>query len=105
MTSRKIKTYADIGIEDVVDVEVEFDFQPEERMTRDYPGCPAYIEIISVIRGGVDITAFIDETEIQQIEQRIWDILNDEAYADQAEEAYDHYKDAQLEKYWRNEDE
>ena len=31
-----------------VEVTVEFDFQPEEKASWDYPGCPAHLELCTV---------------------------------------------------------
>lgn len=33
------------------DLVIEFDYQPEERQTRDEPGCPESVEIYSVMAG------------------------------------------------------
>lgn len=34
--------------EEEVEVEVDFDFSPAEKMTHDYPGCDASVEINSI---------------------------------------------------------
>ena len=52
-----------------VELEVEFDFQPYEPSTSEYPGCPEEIMITSVIFNGTDITDFIWEFgDIEEIE-------------------------------------
>lgn len=38
----------DLAITNELLVDVDFDYLPEERMTRDSPGCPAEIEIENV---------------------------------------------------------
>ena len=35
--------------EQEIQVDIQYDIQPEEKMTHDYPGCDAYCEITSVV--------------------------------------------------------
>lgn len=68
-----------------VDFDVEFDFQPEEAQTHDYPGCPAEITITCIECKGVDFTEFFSQygtdKEIRDIyndfEQLIWEARAD----------------------------
>lgn len=55
-----------------VELEVEFDFQPYEPSTSEYPGCPEEIVITSVVLDGTDITDFIWEfMDIEEIEKLV----------------------------------
>ena len=71
-----------IGFKEL-DVEVEYDYQPEEKEVRyysdgsGYPGCAASLEICNVWHEGVDITAFFEEAGlIYQLEEQVMKNLN-----------------------------
>lgn len=52
-----------------VELEVEFEYQPYEPATMEYPGCGESVEITAVIFKGTDITDFIWEFgDIEEIE-------------------------------------
>ena len=46
-------------------------YQPYERMTHDYPGCPESVELEQVLHGGLDMLALLTKREIDAIEQQI----------------------------------
>jgi len=54
----KLKT--DLG---GIEVEIFFDYQPAEQLTRDYPGCPESIQISEVK---------IDSYEDEEVEDIVW---------------------------------
>lgn len=66
-----------------IEFDVEFDYQPEERMVmyyRDgsgYPGCPASVEITSITHKGTDFFDFL-ENELDSIEDLILEKLENE---------------------------
>ena len=45
---------------DTGDLVIEFDYQPAERQTRDYPGCDADVEITAVYANGQDISYWVE---------------------------------------------
>jgi hypothetical protein len=40
---------------------IEFDYQPGEEMTRDYPGCEADVEITAIYANGMDMIYWMEE--------------------------------------------
>ena len=58
-----------------IEMEVIFDYQPEEPSTHDYPGCGATICINEVIVNGVDIVELLDH-ELEQIEDYLYNNYN-----------------------------
>ena len=83
--------HADIGEDDLIELQVAFDVQPAERATRDYPGCPASIDICSVKRDGREILSDLDRDQIDEIEDRLWAALDEQSASDRADAAYDRY--------------
>ena len=82
----------DLGEIGEQEVSVKFDFFPEEKMTRDDPGCSAEVEITSVIWRGIDIQADCCKELIEQLEQEAFDDIDDQrdtALADRAEYLFD----------------
>lgn len=76
------------NVDEEIEIEVYFDFQPEERMTRHYPGCDPSVEICEVIRAdnGVELCLLPDEQE------RIEEILVEKAEENRQEQiAYRKY--------------
>lgn len=69
-----------------VTFDVEFDYQPDEPQTYDYPGCGASVDVTCIECNGVDFTEFFteygDKKEITKVlndfEQLIWDALAEE---------------------------
>jgi len=55
-----------------IDFVVEYDLQPYERATRDYPGCAESIDNISVYHKDTDFTEFFED-DMDMIEQEIRD--------------------------------
>lgn len=53
------------------EVEVEFNYQPEERATKDYPGASEEIEIETVIISGIDITVLVSKEVLKAIEYEL----------------------------------
>lgn len=59
---------------------VEYDYQPEESMTLDYPGCPEYCEVTKITtEHGDDITSLFD-TMADKIEDAILEAHRDKYY-------------------------
>ena len=61
-----------------IEIEVDFDLQPEERMTHDYPGCDAsvdvnYAEIVSKKPGCYQREVELSKEEEDRIEEEIMD--------------------------------
>lgn len=58
-----------------VDLQVTYDYQPSERMTSTYPGCPASVEICEVYLlnapGRVDVHPFLSEPVLRELEARV----------------------------------
>ena len=67
-----------VGLESGIEFVAECDFQPAERMTRDYPGCDAELEInlpiILVRRNGEEVDCW-NEHILNLIEQDKWELL------------------------------
>lgn len=63
-------------------VEVAFDYQPAEPMSsdREYPGCKASVQISKIFHDGLDITDYLSEEVISQIELTILRNGNDRRY-------------------------
>lgn len=67
----KITVYYKLGA-DMIEMEVEFEHQPEERQTREYPGCPASVEIQSVtINESENLVELLADNVITKIEEII----------------------------------
>jgi hypothetical protein len=62
-----------------VEFEVEYDFQPEEKATRDYPGCGMEITPTCITCEGVDFSEFFFEygtiKEIEKVIQNFVDLI------------------------------
>lgn len=52
-------------------LDVTFDYQPEEKPTRDYPGCAEEVEVQEVIYKGVDIYPIISDDMMYDIEHKL----------------------------------
>lgn len=73
-----------IGFKEL-DIEVEYDYQPEEKEVRyykdgsGYPGCAASLEVCNVWHEGVDITAFFEEAGLMyKLEEEIGLLISKE---------------------------
>jgi hypothetical protein len=73
MQSRKYETEVLIGNKDVP-VVIEYDYQPPERCTRDYPGCDAEVTIIEITDANGN-AVILSESYIAILEE---EILEDE---------------------------
>lgn len=51
-----------------------YDYQPEERQTYDYPGCPEEFEIYNITLNGID-ASWLLESQIEEFEQEVIDNL------------------------------
>ena len=53
------------NVDEEIEIEVSFDYQPEENQTRDYPGCSADVEIneVIVVDSGAEICLLPKELE------------------------------------------
>lgn len=68
--------YFQNGFDDVT-LDVEFDYQPYEAMTRDYPGCPEAVDIYSVILEdtGSEV-CLLPDAEVE-VEEKILDNIHE----------------------------
>ncbi len=62
-----------------LDVDIEFDYQPEEPQTRDYPGCEADVDITSVTFKGVELRDALSKTQLNELAEFCWDGLSGES--------------------------
>jgi hypothetical protein len=72
-----------------VSMVVEYDYEPEERQTLEYPGYPETCDVVTVSVGGVEITPLLDIDVIHSIETLILEGRDDDfrqAQEDAAEE-------------------
>lgn len=51
-----------------VEIECHLDYEPFERMTLEYPGCPEDVTLTAAYLRGVDIYELLSEKQIDQIE-------------------------------------
>jgi signal recognition particle subunit SEC65 len=68
------------GYDEEIKIEVEYDYQPFESMTWDYPGCPEQATIYSVIiaETGQEICLLPDVEK--EISEKILEILHEGEY-------------------------
>ena len=66
-----------------IEIEVDYDFCPAERMTRHYPGSPAQIEINTLLISGDELPIEIFNSIMadfqDEIEEWCWDDVRDRA--------------------------
>lgn len=55
-----------------IEVDVEYDYQPFEAQTLNYPGCDASIENVSVVIGNYEITNHLDVSTTESINNQCW---------------------------------
>lgn len=69
-----------------LDVYIHYDFQPFEPQTLEHPGCRAEIEYMSVWVGDTEITAILDDAQLNELMQKCLEAEvkdpNDEANCD-----------------------
>ena len=77
-------------------IDIEYEIEPEETTTRDYPGCPAQLEVVDMFIKGKRVHPFTFQMIMKhhgdEIEQACWEEANQEAqeqYAAHAEHLYD----------------
>ena len=97
-------------------VTIEFEYQPEEPMTRSYPGADASIDVCSVKLDEVEIIEALERLDakseekhgyMDSVEEQCWEQVNSgihvDEYASRADYLYDQAKDRALEEcYERN---
>ena len=66
--SGSFETYIEIP------VTIYYDFQPPERQTRHYPGCPAAVCVTDIVVPG-DYVSYILKNYEDSLEQECWDDL------------------------------
>ncbi len=57
-----------------LEIDVEYDYQPEEPSTYWYPGCPEAVEITDIKLGGRSLPAWVQGEILKQLEE---DIVSD----------------------------
>lgn len=63
------------------DLVIEFDYEPAEPSTRDDPGCPESVDVVSVMAGQIDITDWCSEESIEFFAQKALEAIA-EGFAD-----------------------
>ena len=81
-----------------LEFEVDFDIQKEEKMTRNYPGCPADIEINEIEAEGClrGINQCLFDKVLAKYQEEIEEVCWEEAFEDHQAylvEAADHMRD------------
>lgn len=66
---------------------IDYTYYPEEKMTRDYPGCPASIELeqlhVNVGDTMCDVTFLLsNQTFHNNMESRVWEMIEEEDASD-----------------------
>ena len=74
MSSHTLKTY----IGDDCPVVVEYDYQPRERMTLEYPGCSEGVEVESVEVNGKEILEELSKKCLDELEEKCLDDIHDQ---------------------------
>lgn len=59
----KTKTHIEL------EVDIEYDFHPEEPATQEYPGCEAAVEINEILVCGTDILGDLTSDQMDALEQ------------------------------------
>ena len=73
------KTTIELENGDEIEIEVDFDASPAERMTHDYPGCDASVEINYVeVAGGKTIELSKEDEELMEEEILDWLITQED---------------------------
>lgn len=78
-----------------IEVDVEFDFQPEEKANYFYPGCKAEISIESAKVGATEIPDWLFNCISQQLAEDAWEFIKKEketALLDKADYLYEQQK-------------
>lgn len=78
MSENILKTH--VGSE--IDVTVYFDYQPEEPMERDYPGCPSEVALNAVYVNGLedaDILETLNDSWVDTLKERCEQMIIDNA--------------------------
>ena len=69
-----------------LEIEIDYDFQPMEKMTRHYPGCPAEVEINTLLINGIELPMKLQSSIMKDFEYEInewcWDDVRDRAAED-----------------------
>ena len=60
-----------------IEVTVHYTFSPAERMTRDYPGSPACVDIDAVVYGNHELPLIVAEDYEDELIQEAWDDLKE----------------------------
>ena len=57
-------------------LEVHYDYQPEEKQTRDYPGCHEEVEINEIFFNGISVFNLLADKS-DELENKVLDKLNE----------------------------
>lgn len=63
-------SYLPLAYADFSDLSIGFEYEREERQTRDYPGSPAIFMVQEIWFHGVDLFQYLDQDTIDAIEQK-----------------------------------
>ena len=83
--------------EDEIEVEIAFDFQPEEQRTWDYPGCDASLDIyeVTVVETGSEICLLPKVQELME-EEILDDYYGQDPYGWVQDAIMDHFNGRRL---------
>jgi hypothetical protein len=79
-----------------VDLVVTYDYEPAERQTLEYPGCPEQLDVVQVNHKGEDITELLDWEMVESIAQKLLEDRSDsirQAEEDRAEARWQDQQD------------
>jgi hypothetical protein len=85
-----------------IELDVEYDYSPEEEMTYDDPGYPAEIIINGVYHEKINIIEILNQATIDRISETLIELQDEickNAKYDRAEQIYQDRKDRVLEGY------
>ena len=71
---------------------IEFDYQPAEPMTRDYPGCDAEVDVVAVYANDIDILERISDTSLEFFKEKCFESvrkIKEDAEYDRGQELYE----------------
>ena len=75
-----ILTFENGDYDEEIEVEVEFDYEPSEAMTRHYPGCDESVSIYEIKRVDNGAELFLIDNDLEvELSEKILDELHQEA--------------------------
>lgn len=78
---------------DTGDLEIQFDYQPAERMTRNEPGCDADCDVVAVTANGVDILEWISDAALAFFVEKCFESVAEAKINDAYDRGQSRYED------------